>query len=793
MVYDDTRWVQKLKAMGVWNEIEARQRYDESTRKKIESRRSRDADGIGVGGAPAYGRPHARSITIFDAHVEEERYRNSLEQPQHTTRPRHSSTADGFDDVTIATSRLRTCKDPKLALGVLGTVRSIRGQARQEYGKIHGCLAPFYYDLADIQQQSDALVFRTYQEPVHQARILADLQVFARCDFARGWKERAEKLETAIGVFENAVLREFEQAYQAQNVAQMSKFAHVLVTLNGGASATDFFISNHPYMLHKEQLGSPLDCIDGVAHGHCDLNPSRRFFETLASMLTAQSAIIDQVFPSSIDVLLPFTTRICEHVVSDYLSTLFDQAHQVTPETYLKAVSGVLAQALRFAISIQPSKASGPHFSEQVRDIVAQCFEPHVDLYLTEELTFFETKAGDEVSAWERELSEQEARTESYFMSNVSRQAAKRDFLSSFKKVVMMPVNALPAFPSSNRASTVIVNAAAEQSSTPSTPTLMSSTSAERSATPLREAPTTELAAKTAIMNSRLEGIKSLFSIEVALSLIHHAKASIERAAIFSQIGGEFSARTREQCDAIFVSLLNILGRRHIRTGFDKAVSHLSDYKPREVRELAGGSSDGESEKTASRGVEPLVTFLELVNVGDLIQQMVDVFYVQELVATKLTDRDDFLNQAVKEKKRFEQMLDERVAAGMSKGIDVLMEEVDYLCATLQHTTDFNPGVVKGEKGSSGLVDIGPTLTSLRVVDTISKHTSMLVGSTDKNMLDVFNQEVGLRLFGSICKHIKRQRISVDGAIKLIRSVSSSLSPFFSDPMHTWLTISWSQ
>jgi hypothetical protein len=36
-------------------------------------------------------------------------------------------------------------------------------------------------------------------------------------------------------------------------------------------------------------------------------------------------------------------------------------------------------------------------------------------------------------------------------------------------------------------------------------------------------------------------------------------------------------------------------------------------------------------------------------------------------------------------------------------------------------------------------------------------------------MVDVFNQEVGLRLFTALCKHLKRQRISVDGAVKLIR------------------------
>jgi recyclin-1 len=245
-----------------------------------------------------------------------------------------------------------------------------------------------------------------------------------------------------------------------------------------------------------------------------------------------------------------------------------------------------------------------------------------------------------------------------------------------------------------------------------------------------------------------LEGIRSLFSIEVALNLIHTAKSSLERMALFVRLGGQSGEEAREQCENIFVSLLQIMGPRHIQSGFDQAVNHLSVYNPREI------SEHGQA------GVEPLVTFLELVNVGDLIQQMVDVFYAQELVAAKLSDPDDFLSPAVKEKKRFEQILDERVAAGLNKGIDVLMDEVEYICATTQQLTDFNP--------TTPIDDIGPSATAKRVIEIVGGHTSMLVGSTEKNMLDVFNQEVGLRLFTVLCKHLKRQRISVDGAIKLI-------------------------
>ena len=271
-------------------------------------------------------------------------------------------------------------------------------------------------------------------------------------------------------------------------------------------------------------------------------------------------------------------------------------------------------------------------------------------------------------------------------------------------------------------------------------------------------------------IRDRLEGIRSLFSIEVAINLVHHAKAAIERAATFVRIGDSpFAKEAQIQCEAIFIALLYILGQRHIKPGFDKAVGHLTSYNPREVKELRSQQTTNTIEGQ-SPGVEPLVTFLELVNVGDLIQQMVDVFYAQELVATHLTERDDFLNPAGKEKKRFEQMLDERVAAGMGKGIDVLMDEVEFVCATTQLATDFNPEAAGG-KGAlvGGLMDVGPSVTARLVVETIGSHTSMLVGSTDKHMLDVFNQEVGLRLFGVICKHIKRQRISVDGAIKLIR------------------------
>lgn len=763
MVYDDTRWIQRLKSMGCWNDVEARQRFDEAMRRRVEAQKAEETRRIGTTPSGGVDAPsgadgqHKVSTTLFDAGLEEELQRRSGEA---RGRPRAPTLDKGFDDMTLSLggapppTRSYTT-DPTLALTVLSRVRSIRGMARQEYGKIYGALAPYYFDLARSKSHSDPVLFRMYRDPEQQARMLAQLKVFARSDFAQGWNQRDQKLDTMMGIFENAVLREFEQAAEARDFdGRMKRYAQVLVALNGGTAGIDSFIHNHPLLLDKEKLGNPADCLRLAGHGQLSLQSSHDFFKGLAIALNDEAAIIDRVFPTSVDVLQPFIERVVEDVVSDYVTSLFDEAHDVSVETYLKAVAGVFEQALQLAVSLKPTRGSKSDFLHETMQIVSRCFEQHVDLYLQEELDFFKRQSEAEVEAWEKRLTEEEQTAESFFMSNISRQAAKRDFLTSFKKVVMAPVNVLPTFGGS--AGTKSALNAASVNGHISDPMSRSTTpNPDGSVSPRPEPPTSELAAKAAIMNSRLEGIRSLFSIEVALNLTHTAKSSLERAARFVRLGGQSGEEAKEQCESIFIKMLQILGSRHMKPGFDKAVSHLSDYKPREVADHS------------QEGVAPLVAFLELVNVGDLIQQMIDVFYLQELVAAKLTDQDDFLSAACKEKKRFEQMLDERVAAGLNKGIDVLMDEVEYLCGTTQLPTDFNPPI--GPNGTVQVLDIGPSHTAKKIVDVVSSHTSMLVGSTDKTVLDVFNQEVGLRLFTALCKHLKRQRISVDGAIKLIR------------------------
>lgn len=774
MVYEDSRWVQRLKSMGVWNDGEARKRFEDALRARREMMRIRaEEDGkrsrTGINGSVG---TRKTSTTLFDASIEEDRQKRSLEL---ATKPA-GSTVDGFESLALSTPLSKQAPvarapmlNPEELLDVFSGVRSIRGSARGEYAKIYAALAPFYLDLVRSKSHMDPVIFRVYRDPEQQAQMLAHLQIFAKSDWAEGWGQREERLTTMTGIFENAVLREFEHGYEAWDIdGRMRRYAHVLGVLNGGHAAIELFVQKNPILSDREVLFNSMECLNQATSDGIALGPSHEFLDNLSKKLNEQADVIDRVFPKGEDVLQILLDKVAEDILMEYDTSLFDEAHARSIPSYLQAVSGIFGQTMQFGLTLKASKNSGDDFLEKFKGVVLRIFEPHVDLYLQDELDYFKKLAEAEVGTWENKLSEQEATTESFLMANVNRQADKKDFLSSFKKVIMLPVNALPSLPLSSAFSTTksapAPPAPYRASLAPATPTSVHSRSQspggsiERTGSPLPvEAPTDELAAKAALMASKLEGIRSLFSIEVALVLTHAAKASIERASLFVRLGGQTGEEAREQCEAIFVALLQILGNRHVKAGFDRAVEHLSNYNPREVSEH-------------QQGVAPLVTFLELVNVGDLISQMVDVFYEQQLVATKLADRNDFLDPAGKSKKKFEQMLDERVAAGLNKGIDVLMDEVEYICATVQKPTDYNPVATAG--GAMTAIDIGPTKAAQQVVVIVESHTKMLTGSTDKNMLDVFNQEVGLRLFTALCKHLKRQRISIDGAISLISDMN---------------------
>ena len=767
MIYDDDRWVRRLQRMDCWDDAAARAVTGKvMMRPKHASAGSRSL------------KPAAGASTQDKANVEASTPSLTLTgvsgQPDSQSHVGDTllSPADGFSETSLSHSSVQlgedtysTTIDANSPLYMLEHTKSIRGHARHEYGRLHAAYGPFYKDALRTKNPSNAKVFRVFRDPKQQAQILKQLVRFAKGDSPLGQSQRDEKLKAMIEAFEGAVSNEFQAGIKAEDHdGRMKKYAEVLVILNGGQKAVDQFIELNPLFQLEQQFGDPADCVSPNDSNVLFVEEIHNTFYHLASACNNQISIAGRVFPPSVNVLGPLLQRVGRDIIGNYSNKLIDLAHQRSTESYLRAVTTTFAEVVQLELSLKLPSASKAEMLKELHDTNTDVFAIHFDTYLSTEQSWFKRQSDAEVTSWEHQLSQQASSLESYYMSNINRQADKRDFMSSFKQVIMMPVNVFqfggPKTTGSNSASASqsVKDGGVSSSMEPSrVSTPMRSPSPGRPLSPLSEPPATALAAKAAIMKSRLEGINSLFSLEVALGLVHMAKTSIERIAVFALFEDRFQDDAKSRCEVVFNDLLKTVGSRHVRAGFDKAVEHLASYNPREA---------GERDSNQSLVVAPLAMFLELVNVGDLIQQMLDVFYEQELVSRKLTDKNDFLNPTLKAKKRFEQMLDERVAAGLNKGIEVLMAEVEYQLATTQKTEDYNPDAA-GSLGAA--MEIGPSSTAVSVVELLSNHTSMLVGSTDKQLLDVFNQEIGLRLYTAFCKHLKRQRVSVMGSIRLIR------------------------
>lgn len=104
--------------------------------------------------------------------------------------------------------------------------------------------------------------------------------------------------------------------------------------------------------------------------------------------------------------MIPFLERVSEDVIGEYVTPVLDEAHERDIEIYLKAVGGLFQQIVQFSNIIVRPKGSGTEeeFRKAIWQIMARVFEPHVDLYLQEELDYFKKKATGEVNEWNEKV-----------------------------------------------------------------------------------------------------------------------------------------------------------------------------------------------------------------------------------------------------------------------------------------------------------------------------------------------------------------------------------------------------
>ncbi|KAJ3278224.1 F-box protein: endocytic membrane traffic, recycling ReCYcling 1, partial [Rhizoclosmatium sp. JEL0117] len=124
---------------------------------------------------------------------------------------------------------------------------------------------------------------------------------------------------------------------------------------------------------------------------------------------------------------------------------------------------------------------------------------------------------------------------------------------------------------------------------------------------------------------------------------------------------------------------------------------------------------------------------------------MLDVYFAEDV--RPWIDENDFLSDIMIEKKKFDRSSDDNVAHGMDKAIQVLIEQVDHILDTTQLPTDYNP------TNENHVYDFKPTKACLDVIACLNAHTRLLNGVTNKDTLELFFGEVGVRLFNDMNKY----------------------------------------
>ncbi|KAF9159295.1 F-box protein: endocytic membrane traffic, recycling ReCYcling 1 [Actinomortierella ambigua] len=647
--------------------------------------------------------------------------------------------------------------------------------AMERFKAIHRELWPYYVDFR--YGNKDSRVIQEFgKEVIDVARMLARLLVFSKANLTDDSDMINENLQGTCEYFENRCLHLFEVAYDMRDVAEMAKFAGVLLDLNGAVACIQIFIQKNGIFFDNvyeptENVkqweiwqAQPLVVRENTAYP--EFTPLRLFMQYVEMEVQKQAILIHDVFPEEADVLFSFVERVFEDVIAEYCSQLFDECSMQDKLLYLKSVPTAyrhLERLVNMLVTMEPINI--PRY--RIDKLFDRVFAPWLETYLKNELDWVQKSCKDHIDKYERQRSG--STTEPKRMNPRNREVFKRNFLRGFRNVITLPYkisssivagvasatsssshapnphhsappapSSTPAPVKSKRFSLLSLNGSSSTNtqstaSAPETPVSSSSSTIFTSETSttvpgstssdtdsIKSAPGTNSDPTVAITQEMAEEeeMNALLSVELALTLIHLDKDALQRLGAFAALGGVLGGRV--------------------------ATEQLGRYKP---------------STQFSGGMTPLMDFFELVHVADLILQMVQVYYAEEMC--RYIDKMDFLNDANKEKKAFERLIDDGVAAGLDKCIEVLIQQVAHILETTQLPTDYNP-----EEGVD--IELQPTRACKDAVQCLATHTKLLVGCADKQTLDVFFQEVGLRLFNVLTKHLKANVVSSQGGFVLI-------------------------
>ncbi|KAK6205455.1 F-box protein: endocytic membrane traffic, recycling recycling 1 [Scheffersomyces amazonensis] len=599
--------------------------------------------------------------------------------------------------------------------------------AKLQVLKIHNSIWPYYSDLLSNKPFDKLQIFKDFQTPEDQAKILTNILTFNKIDYIEASSRLVEeKVNSLFEIFENALLRELEIHYDLQDYDKARRFVLILIMLKSDQTLIDFFLQKSIFDREESDVFN-LESFDpnkyykdnklGIAE--IDSVAFDQLVSDIAEAFNHQSNVIDMIFPQSV----PIMYKVCEELISNQMTelmlTLIENSKSrglyisLIPDLYERMTSDMIPQ-------LSDSLNIGEPYKQLVKELLDMMFESIIAEYIREVISTFKTATSNKITEWKDSISKREKETSQNILKMVKAET-KNDFLTSFKKVFII------------------------------------SNSSEKSKKD-DEDNYSEIQAKAKILSENIKSLTKSFSPELVLETLNDAKTTLHRLLKFqyysiASLRNDIFAAMQD----IFIDVIEDIGQGHLRPGFDKALQYLQTYNP---------NSPTYTESHNETFVEPLVLFCDMITMADLIIQMIDIFYKEEMLNRHIIKNENsILNPSLQNKKKLEGLVDKYVADGLNIGLEVLVNEIDVIFKTKLVSAEYNP---PPNEASS----FGPTDAAQKAIDVLDYNMGLIVDSADKSVIEVFHQEIAERFFQIIVKTLKKSTISVTGATRLISDLN---------------------
>lgn len=509
----------------------------------------------------------------------------------------------------------------------------------------------------------------------------------------------------------------------------------------GGSVIAQTFLASRPVLTSRVPF-SPHDALDANL-AFC-AGPIREFVQYLERAVSDECALIQSVFPPAQPVHMALLERVVHDLVADYVVSLLQEAREASAEAYLDAF-------VQSCVEMQRLCRVPALDTEEARALVDSVWLTHVDEYIQMELAWQHRHLKDVCDQWLRDLDRMLHSSEAESSSLAPHSAAeKRSFMASFKHALLRPAVRVQPASSGEPSSSSQQEAREGYVGLQDAPGGMDEKDEEEDEAVLSYA-------RAPAPRRAPSNMASLLNVETAVDMVNMTRVSLQRLDALRQTHTELSGRAQAACIQALVQLYASLNDEHMAPGFLTAQEQIRAYDPAK-HDRAGGRGE------AADHVGPLLVFFELVHIGDTIQLMMQVFF--ERLDPGLLGKADFTNAAVREKRRFESDLDDHVAVGLSAGVELLVQQIEYIVTVHQNPRDFYPE-------TEAAVDVSqPTAACMECCATMQTYCDLLAACADKALLDVFYQEIGFRLYSILCKHLKRQIISTYGGVRAISDLN---------------------